>query len=246
MESIFGKNQQEFIMKRSLKRVGILFLCMALQQMQAIESCSADTEQYQLAEKGCKSESKSKIRVGDGSRHHSTTCLKGATGATGATGAQGKPFTPVYAMAFQESSKNFGTASPGDILLLPFSTLESAQGITLNSTTDTFTLPKGVFTVQFQFITDDKRVLFDPVYLKIGGSDLTLARISVVYDPDSTLSSFSGSTIFQVCENDTQVQLYAKVLAIASGTPQDLVITDPNTDQNYPVRIVFQKIGEVC
>jgi len=224
---------------------------MAFQQIEAIESSSAQTAQYQLAEKGSKAKSKSKIIAGDnlscfGGMCSGPTGPQGAAGPKGSTGAQGEPFTPAYAVAVQECPKNFGEVVIDDIILLPFSSLEYAQGITFDSTTDTFTLPKGVFTLHFQFMTDDRRVMFDPVYLKIGGCDLTLARTSTVYDPDNSLSSFSGSTIFEIPADGTEVQLYAKVLAIAYGGSRDLIITDPNTGQNYPVRIVFQKIGEIC
>jgi len=167
---------------------------------------------------------------------------QGATGATGCMGPQGESFSPVYLSATQEGSVNKGSVSVGDLVTIPFSSVDYAQGISLDSASDTFTLPKGVYTVQFQFMTDDKKILFDPIYLDIGGSQLALSRAAAVYDPDNSLADFSGSTIFEVLENDTEVKLCAKILA-ASG---DLIFTNPNNiDPNNPVRIVFQKIGDL-
>jgi len=207
-----------------LRVLGTVFLL--FQQIQAVEDSSTETDQH-LVEKGSKSESKSKVKVNE-------NAMKGPQGPTGAPGAS---LTPVYASAHQKESviQTGESVNGGFVITVPFSTLESTRGISLNADLDTFTFPKGIYTVRFGFVIRDTLTL-NPIYLDIGGSQLNLA-----WNPTAFRSRFfTGSTVFQISEDDTKVKLC--VITDASDT---LFFDDDATALNYPTSIVFEKIADI-
>jgi len=217
------------------------------------QSGYAGIDQPQLAEKGSKAKSKSKIQIDGCGR--GTCCTPGPTGATGPTGpsgATGSGFTEAYASAFQLEDLDLGEKDIGDVVQLPFTTMDYSKDITLDSSTDTFTLPKGEYLVDFHFIIDDdSKYAFDRMYLDIGGSEVNVAWAPGAYEPDdpndvfdNSLASFSGSTIFDVPDDDTQVQFFIRINRKEKAGAK-FIFKDPNSTHNYPTRIVFRKLGEV-
>jgi hypothetical protein len=214
--------------------------------------------QPQLVEKGSKAKSKSEIKIfgflGNQSGCRGATGAKGPTGPMGPTGARGPDgtgFTDAYAAAFQLEEVNLGEKFIDEIIRLPFSTLDYSKNITLDAGTDTFTLPKGIYIVDFQFmIDDDSKYAFNKMYFTIDGSELNVAWAPGRYEPDendvadNSLASFSGSTIFEAPEDETEVRFFMRINR-KDGNP-DFIFTDPNATFNYPTRIVFRKIAEVC
>jgi len=226
-------------MKTYLRIIGAISLCLLSQQIQASGISQEDT-QHRLVEKGAKSKSKAKIELDGLPSGKGSSC-----GPKGCTGPVGPKCRPVYAAAFQESPKNFGIPSVGDIITLPFTTLDYSRGITLDALTDTFTLPKGMYTVRFQFMRhgEDDNITFSSIYLDIGGFQHPLTWNASEYDPASSSSivSFSGASLFEVPIDDTQVQIRMLVGALDSS-PDELIFVDSGTPLNYPTRVVFEQI----
>jgi hypothetical protein len=248
-KNLFGRHfftkREKNVMRTAIQIVGILFCCLSLQQLQAMEESSGSTEN-QVVEKKSKADSNIKL-VGF------TSGGKGAKGATGPTGSTGTGFSEAYAAAFQLDDINLGEKVVGDIIQLPFSNLDYARNITLDTETNTFTLPKGVYKVDFQFITATANYQFGEMYLTLGGSKLNVAWVVSNYRPDSTnfdnrATSFAGSTIFEVVEENTAVQFFMKINNFFAHTPANtlFIFTDPDRDGNYPTRIVFKKIAELA
>jgi len=241
-------------MRHHLKLIfGALCLCLLTQSGFA-------EDEAQLVEKGARSKSKTQI-IYSGSFGNECGCTgsigetgpTGPAGPSGPTGPGGTGFTDAYAAAFQLGEVNLQEKFIDDVIRLPFSCLDYSKNITLDATSDTFTLPKGVYIVDFQFmIDDDSSYAFDRMYLTIGGSELNVAWAPGGYEPDendvsdNSLSSFSGSTIFETPEDGTEVRFFMRInRKKSSGTP-DFIFTDPNATENYPTRIVFRKIDEAC
>ena len=232
-------------MEAYLRTTGIISFCLLLQPVHAKESVSIDAEQHQTVEKGCKAKSKAEIKITG-----SSNCCKakgpiGKRGAEGAEGLPGEGLIHAYAAAYQGESQNLGQPSAGESITVPFTTLDHAVEITLDSDTDTFTLPKGIYTVRFQFlIKTDKDYSFNRIYLDIGGSELNMTWNSTQYDPPDSkaLSSFKGSTIFQVLADDTAVRLRGELKLVDTD---DLIFKDQEAPLNYPARIVFEKIADL-
>jgi hypothetical protein len=217
-------------MKLYLRSITLTFLCLLFQQTQAIESI--DKEQH-IAEKGSRADSKSKLKMINPAK---------IGGPTGPTGAPGSSLTPAYAAAYQEDQKNLGEQAIGNIVTAPFTTMDYARGITLDPPSDTFTLPKGIYTVRFQFMLslDSSQYNFSSVFLSICCSKLNLA-----WSHTSAITGqrcIVGSTIFQVSKKDTKIKLCLEV-ASSGG---ELIFVDGNTPLNYPTRIVFEKIAELA
>jgi hypothetical protein len=217
-------------MRTYLRAALILSLCLAMQQALAAA--------YQTTTKGSHSSSKSKL---DLNLRNRPATIPGERGATGPTGT---PFVPVYAAAFQENAQDFGILSAGVTVTVPFTTIDYSNGISLNSASNTFTLPMGTYFVYFQFSYEGDRngYIFDPLYLNVGGSQINLSTFSGGTN-NNDIAVFFGSTIFDVPEDNTQVSLRFKIKTVLSANP--LIFTAPSIANNYPTRIVFQKIDEL-
>jgi len=208
-----------------------LSLCLFFQQGLFADSLKQD----QIIEKGSKSEASSTINL------NLTKQKPSIPGQQGPKGATGLAFTPTYAAAFLEGSKDCGFLAEGAVVTVPFSSIDFGEGISLDSSTSIFTMPKGTYSVCFQVVMDNESYSFDPVYLDIDGTQLILARtISKQPPPYHTLS---GSTLFDIPNDNAQVTLRLQIKA-APLSAGSVIFADPLADQNYPTRIVFQKIGE--
>ncbi len=228
-------------MRTLLQAIGIFLYSVCFQQLQAIEVTSGETES-QLIEKTSRSDSKSKIKL---------TGLSGGIGATGATGEMGLAgtgFSEAYATAFQLEDVDLGVLNVGDIVQLPFSNLDFAKGITLDTTTNTFCIPKGVYVLDFLFTirgSFSSGYKFEKIFLTLGASEALVPwveRYSAADDILLDVRSFSGSTIFKVFEESTPVQFSMEIREKHAVDPLILV---NYTDHNYPSRIVFRKIADL-
>ena len=230
-------------MRTYLKAIKILSFRLAFQQVQATTT-SADTPSF-FTEKRCRSTSKSEINL------NLVRQKPPVQGPRGAIGVTGPAFMPVYVTAFQREAKDCGILPEGTLVTVPFSTIDYARGGALDSATDTFTLPKGVYAMSFFFVIKNEKsqgsfYTFDPLYLDIGGSQLNLAYTVAGYFTSSGVpfSSFYGSTIFEVPEDNTQIALRFQ---IKTALPEEaFIFVDLRRDSNYPTRIVFQKIGALA
>jgi len=234
-------------MKRYLKIAGVICFCLLFQEAYGSEN--------QLLEKGSKAKSEATIKIDSSFDSCSVPGPQGPVGPAGSQGEegpQGETLDPVYASAFQSEPKNFGQPATGSTITVPFTTLDYTKGIEFDSTTDTFTLPKGIYTVRFQFLlgnADDYG--FSTVFLSVGGCQHKLTWTGAGYDPGDSgqyqsLSSFTGSSIFQVPADDTEVKLCATT---NQDDNDDLIFADPIdgglTTYNYPARIVFEKVANI-
>jgi len=224
-------------MNAYLKVVGTLLCCVLLQQAHGL---SPDDEQAYLTEKGSKSKSKIILDMPVQNCPHKP-------GPKGCTGPRGPSYSQAYAAAYQSVEVNLGEKFIDDVIQLPFDTLDYAKRISLDDVTNTFTLPKGVYIVDFQFaIDDDSEYAFGQMYLDIGGVPLNLGWAPAVNDPDvgGSLSSFSGSTIFEVHTDDTQASFFMKINRKEGN--ESFVFKYPSVDNNHPTRIVFRKIASLA
>lgn len=232
-------------MNAYLKVAGTLLCCLLLQQVQAVDT-SPDDEQGHLCEKGSKSKSEIILDM--------PVCSSPRKpGPKGDPGPRGHGFSQAYASAYQSLEVNLGEKFIDDIVQLPFDTVDYSKRITLDDVTNTFTLPKGVYLVDFQFvIDDDSKYAFGQMYFDIGGVPLNVSWAPAGNDPDEggSLSSFSGSTIFEVPANGTPVAFFMKINrkeTLSDPTPNyDFVFKYPSADNNYPTRIVFRKIASLA
>ncbi len=215
-------------MKLYLEALGVVFLCLLCQQIQAVEYSLADIGQ-QVFEKGCRSKSKSEVTSRDSS-------TRGLPGLRGPRGVQGASLIPVYATAHQEEEITVSeeNVNGSTVIVVPFSTIQYARGITLHA--DTFTFPKGVYTIRFQFVFIDRR-LPDSLYLDIGGFKLELAKDWGETSEGKTF--FNGSTTFQVPEDNTEIKLCV-------GVSSETLTFSVFSPSNYPTSIVFEKIADLA
>jgi len=199
-----------------------------------------------FVEKGSKSKSKSKSEIVL-SDHD---CAK--AGPCGETGPKGD-FNPVYATLIQE------TASQGWIndtnITLPLSKKQVAESVTLNATNNSFTLPKGVYTIHFQFAMETgessvEALRFTDIYLDINGSSQIPLDWVVALDEEGHIQSndwgyFSGSRAFTLTADST-----VKVMLVREATGDvKFVFPDgslaPDVLKNHPVSISLKRIDEV-
>jgi len=140
------------------------------------------------------------------------TAQEVTTSTTCATRAASS-FVPVYA--------TFVTPGPSawintEEITVPLTNVQTARGVIFDEETSSFILPKGVYSLQFQFIIEAEfstGLAFDEMYLDINNN---AARASLVWfekthSPsssfiDSAWKSFSGSKIFSVGSDNTYVK----------------------------------------
>jgi len=167
--------------------------------------------------------------------------IPGPQGPTGPTGPTGPETPSIRATAYQSGAK--GVAGESTIVL-PFDTIEEANGITLDN--NIFTLPQGTYSMHFQFTIDnistEKPFAFSQMKLKVGcGTYIPLnwnaARNDRPHVHENSWTSFSGQMIFNVPEDETKVMV---VLSRTSSSP--FVFDDPTSANNFPTRIDFHRI----
>jgi len=222
-------------MNGPLAMIGVL-CCFALLQLNATDN-SVEPE-HQIVEKRSKSDSKIKLR------DFTTGGSIGATGDKGPTGPAGEGFSEAYISAFQLEDVNLGVLETGDIVHVPLSNVDYAKNISLDTNTSTFTLPKGIYLFDFQFLIAEINYTFKRMFLTLGASEHLTAwsQGTIISAPSESLSSFFGSTIFEITEDNTQVQF---LLEILNPTGQPFVFTNLGMDDNYPTRLVVRKIANL-
>jgi len=165
--------------------------------------------------------------------------IPGVTGAQGLTGATGPVFMPVYATAYQSELKVFDSGETE--IVVPFSTLQKAKGISLSN--DAFTLPKGTYSVHFQFTASTEDVFaFNGMRLELGSGSAIPLDWSAAYNYELPITSAEatsivGSKIFSIENDNTEV-----TLVITRTATTDFAFYDASTTNNHPTRIVFHKL----
>jgi hypothetical protein len=214
-----------------MKRPFVLFVYAALCVLGSVQLCA--TTGGLLLPKG-KTHSGSKVALDEKK-------IPGPTGAQGATGATGPIFLPVYATAYQSETK---VVDGGETeIIVPFDTLQEAKGISLSN--DTFTLPKGTYSVHFQFILnnlfDVGSFVFNEMKLDLGDGSTVPLDWSAAYNWDESLTggfaedtTVVGSKIFSIPNDNTEVKLV--ITRTATPTFSFIAVT------KRPTRIVLHKI----
>jgi len=144
-------------------------------------------------------------------------------------------FTPAYAtMVYNESPSWI----PATTINVPFDSIQTAKNITLDTTTtpNTFTLPKGVYSLNFQFVVKTEvftSVFATAAYLKFtkmyldldnGASEVVLDWAlghdgsQTMMNANSTWASVCGSKIFAVGVDNTVVKFVIERETPKSGT----------------------------
>jgi len=188
----------------------------------------------------------------------------GPTGATGDTGPPGA-FSPVFATLAYEGPSGLFSGAGMDPITVPLEEMDpTAQGVTFSAINNTFTLPKGLYTIQFEFsmVTeyygDSVALKFEKIYLDLNSDSSRIPLSWIVSLNNTSLYStedeptywagFCGSKIFEISEDDTVVKLMIKRYRDRLGS---IWFEVPGSlDSNYPldnraVRITLHKIEDL-
>jgi hypothetical protein len=180
---------------------------------------------------------------------------------------RGTNFTPAYATMVYNESPSWITATT---IALPFDSIQTARNITLDTTTtpNTFTLPKGVYSINFQLVVKTDAAYPDPIgdsvaWLKFtkmyldfnnGSSEVSLdwalghdaSGTMMTTVNNSTWASISGSKIFSVGADNTVVKFMLERELIASGTGNIKFSSNLDfysvTPENKSIRVSLHKI----
>ena len=146
-------------------------------------------------------------------------------------------------------------------IIVPLSDLQKAQGITLDAGSNTFTLPKGTYTLHFQFVirTDDDEppiplgfLKFTKMYLDINNdaSRVPLDWAMALDDSGSANQnpwvSITGSRVFSVSSDDTDVKIVLVREANISGSGNIQFSSQLDfykvESENNPVRLTLHRL----
>jgi len=154
-------------------------------------------------------------------------------------------------------------------IIVPFTSIQAAKNVTLDTATSTFTLPKGTYSINFQFviITDGSGntakdnvsfLRFTNMYLDLNNGASTVALDWAMGLDDSgnmnsaPWASFSGSKIFSVAADNTVVKFVLHRTEEISGTLNikfssqfDIYASFADLLNNNAVRVTLHKIDDV-
>jgi len=168
-----------------------------------------------------------------------------------------KSFTPAHATIIQATTSGWISTAQ---MTVPFEALQTAKNITFDPTNLTFTLPKGVYTFDFQFtmerqgpanIIHELDFRFTDMYLDIDNDTSRIALDwNLGFNSDLGFNSyvwaiFSGSKIISIGADNTVVKF---ILVRDAGYKGNIRFTyNPSTTptlttENNPVRISIHKI----
>jgi len=218
-----------------------------------------------LVEKGSKAKAKAEIQG---------HCLPGKPHCSGKPHHPGKPHcpekpTPPEVCPPVHATVAYTNPSPPWIstkeILVPLDFIEIANGITLDETTSTLTLQKGVYALQFQFalVTKDlglngiDELQITDVYLDIDNDSLRIPLDWVMsIDVSSDLIQnawgvFSGSKLFSIDADNTLVKFMlfrdfpesnnAGTVQVKFSVYQNSAV---QTSNNNAVRVSLHRIGD--
>jgi len=232
----------------------LLLVMVALFPMNSVVSES------QLAEKG-RTRSKSKSETVMHNPHARGSM--GPAGPVGPAGPEGPAgpvgpagiHSPVYATVVQtERFPESGFLNDMEITL-PLNHMLGGEGVEFDGANNTLTLPKGIYTMHFQFTlmaNDDtgggpqwwERFFFNEMYVDLNDGDF-----KIYFDWVSTIehsltnkfrqASFAGSEMFPVYSDNTKIKLVLK----RPYTGDIAFSFDPTPLKNNLVRITLHKIA---
>ena len=225
-----------------------------------------------LQEKGSKAKAKAKIIMSGNSCCQGELKSPGLTGPTGPTGPAGTP-SPVHATLAQDgASEWFGVNDEGTNALDPITVplneidLETAKGVTFSAANNSFTLSKGFYTIHFEcaMTTHDSDGVvsfrFTDVYLDLNNnsSRIPLSWILAMHgetettffslNNDSQWGCMSGSKLFKISEDDTEVKL---MISRLQGSRFHMRFEFPGKEtynpslNNKAVRITLHKVSDL-
>jgi len=224
-----------------------------------------------LQEKGSKAKSKAKITMSGSSCCQGNPGNQGATGPAGPTGPTG-PFSPVFAtLARNERSEVFSGAGMNPITVpLDEIDFETAEGVTFSAANHTFTLPKGFYTIHFEFTMALENDNFQPtafrftnIYLDLNGdsSRIPLSWIMSINDwnllhsedpPADYWATFSGSKTFKISQDGTVAKFMIRRLTDNLDGIRFERLSSSNggyhpgeEEDNVAVRITLHKIKDL-
>jgi len=184
-----------------------------------------------------------------------------------------KPFSPAYATLIQDTTYPDPAAIPSWIqsaqITVPFNSIQAAKNITFDETAtpDSFILPKGVYTFDFQFtmeregpakIFHERDFRFTDMYLDLNnGSSKIALDWTFGFNSSTTFNTylwatFTGSRIFSIGTDNTLVKFILVRDSAFLGNIRftfDQSATPTLTTENSPVRITIHKIDgcdQVC
>lgn len=206
------------------------------------------------------------------SKEHGEKSSKSRSTTTECT-TRGTAFTPAYATLIHNGpypAASLGLWINTGSFTLPFTALQTAKNITLDTSTTpytTFILPKGVYTIDFQFVVitdptggpvaisvDDFR--FTKMYLDVNnGSSVVPLDWALKHDAsqtmmtatnNSTWASVSGSRIFSIGADNTPVKIVIE-REFATSVPANIRLSADldfytGVPENEPVRVSIHKI----
>jgi len=205
-----------------------------------------------FVEKGSKSKSKSKSKI---IVTGSCCGVPGPCGPCGAPGPKGG-CSSVYATLIQDEVYPTQEWIDDLVVTVPLNQQQVAKGTTLDAVNNSFTLPKGVYSIHFQFSMEPRRSetddlqLFD-IFLAVNNEgkrvplDWTVALYGGGDFAPDPFACYYGSRIFSLA-TDSVVKLQ---MARWSGYDIKFSFPDdgltPGSPHNNPVSITIEKIDEV-
>jgi len=178
---------------------------------------------------------------------------------------RGTVFSPAYGTLVHDGATSPYPDTVVDITV-PFTAIQVERNITLDTTNDTFTLPKGVYALNFQLFTltdnngnttsqNTELLLFSDIYLDINnGSAIVKLDWAMSYDNSNIVTSptvfatFSGSKIFSIGADNTVVRFKIKRVSptvtgsFSFNTLLGLYQGLGATPENDPIRVTLHKI----
>jgi hypothetical protein len=162
----------------------------------------------------------------------------------------------VYATLVETEISEYTTSIE---IRVPLNQIQAAEGVTFDADNDTFTLPKGIYTFQFQFSMETEVVEggipyfdFEHMYLNINGDssriplDWTMAANTEGEFNTNDWASFSGSRIFTIGADNTVVKfILSRYPSGPLGAIRFSFKSTSRTPNNNPVRITLHKIGDI-
>ncbi len=252
-------------MKKQLSIIlSILSVCSLLSA--SIEASDFDGT---LQEKGSKAKSKAKITMSGSSCCQGKPGNQGATGPTGATGPAGATgsLSSVYATLAQEGASEEFSYQEGAVVTVPLNEMdpETAKGVIFSAANNTFTLPKGLYTIHFEFTINTPyadgaaSLRFTNIYLDLNGdsSRIPLSWVLSLMGEAENLhfnvsenfnewGCVSGSKLFKISQDDTVVKL---MIEYDAENYYKTTFEFPNIPveslDNKAVRITLHKISDL-
>jgi len=156
---------------------------------------------------------------------------------------------PVYATLVQTETSSFTT---NENITVPLGEMLMAKGVAFDKDNSTFTLPRGIYSLHFQFTMNTKESISTPklgfthMHLDLNNGDTLVPVVwNVAPREEDNWAHFSGSAIFNVESDNTKIRFVLN-RTDESGSIRFSLPRPTTTLDNHAVRITLHEIDDIA